>query len=206
MHGAKGNIKGPISLFKSRLHVDFGKGFYAGDNYEQSLDFISQTKSGSIYILDVDMNDLKIKKLEVNELWMLLIALNRGKLDRYKNTKKYKELVEIMSSYDVFIVPIANNRMFNTIDDFINSAISTSQAINALKSLELGYQYVFKTQKAIDHIKLLDHLYVSNFEKSDAIKKKIKRVEDAEAFVRDAYASHIREGQYISEVFKSEIR
>ncbi len=202
VHGSKSKIEGPISNSKSRLHVDFGQGFYAGDNYEQSLDFVPQTKEGSIYVLDVNLDGLKIKKLDVNEEWMFLIAFNRGKLERYSKSKKYRELEKTMNSYDVFIAPIANNRMFNTIDDFINSAISSSQAVHALKALNLGYQYVFKSDKAISQITIMNRLYVSKVEKMEAEKIKIRRIEEAESFVRDAYSQHIREGQYIDEVFK----
>lgn len=203
-HGAKDELKGELSLDYSRSDVDFGVGFYTGDNYNQSLDFICQTKTGSVYILDVDYSDLKVLNLDVSLEWIILIAINRGKLDKYKSTKLYQELTEKLNSYDVIIAPIADNRMFTTIDDFTNYAITTEQAIHAIKDLSLGKQIVFKTKKALAHIKILERLFITKDEKRVAIKGKIQKIMDADSFVTQAYQKYIRKGLYINEVFDDE--
>jgi hypothetical protein len=203
-HGAKDELKGELSLDYSRSDVDFGVGFYTGDNYNQSLDFICQTKTGSVHILDVDYSDLKVLNLDVSLEWIILIAINRGKLDKYKSTKLYQELTEKLNSYDVIIAPIADNRMFTTIDDFTNYAITTEQAIHAIKDLSLGKQIVFKTKKALDHIKILERLFITKDEKRVAIKGKIQKIMDADSFVTQAYQKYIRKGLYINEVFDDE--
>lgn len=204
-HGSKDQITGDISLSYSRKNVDLGVGFYAGDNYEQSLDFVCLTKTGSVYVLDADYADLKILNLDVSLKWLLYIAINRSLLEEYKDTKMYQSLVGEMNLYDVIIAPIADNRMFDTIDDFVSSAISSEQAIHALKELSLGKQIVFKTTKAIKHIKMLERLYLSKAEKDNATKHKLQKIEEATKYISNAYASHIREGKYINEVFSDEI-
>lgn len=201
-HGSRDMIIGDLSLDYSRERVDFGKGFYVGDNYAQSLDFISLSNRGSIYVMEVDYNDLKILTLDVSLDWLLMVGINRSKLDEYQNTKKYKELVETLNSYDVIIAPIADNRMFTTIEDFASSAISSMQAVHALKDLSLGKQIVFKTEKSLKHIKLLERLYVCKKEKEEAKKVKLQKINDSDEYIKEAYKKYIRQGQYINEVFK----
>ena len=203
-HGSKSELDGEIDLNHSREHVDFGVGFYAGDNYQQSLDFICQRDNSSIYVLDVDYSDLKVLKLDISLDWMLMIAINRGLLEEFKDTKKYKELIKALNSYDVIIAPIADNRMFNIIGDFTNYTITTEQAIHALKSLSLGNQSVFKTEKAIKKIKNIERLYICRLERNDAIKEKYERIEKDKDFAVNAYKKYLRQGLYISEVFDDE--
>ena len=203
-HGSKSELDGDIDLNHSRDHVDFGVGFYAGDNYQQSLDFICQKDGSSIYVLDVDYSDLKVLKLDISLEWMLMIAINRGMLEDFKDTKKYKELNKTLSSYDVIIAPIADNRMFNIIGDFASYTITTEQAIHALKSLSLGNQSVFKTEKAIKKLTIIERLYICRAERNDAIKEKYERIEKDKNYSVNAYKKYLRQGLYISEVFEDE--
>ncbi len=203
-HGSKEGIVGPISLDYSRKNVDLGVGFYTGDNYNQSLEFISQTAHGSIYVLDVRYTKLKILNLDVSLDWLLMIALCRGKLEKYSQTKTYQRIIEQLSSYDVIAAPIADNRMFTTIDDFINSAISSEQAIHAMKDLSLGMQIVFKTKQSLKQLKVLEKLYVCSSEKASAELKKKQKILDNDSYISDAYAKYIRQGKYISEIFENE--
>jgi len=201
-HGSKDEIIGELSLDYSRENVNLGPGFYVGDNYAQSVDFVCQSRTGSVYVFDAFYIDLKILKLDVSLDWMLYIAINRGKIEKYKNTEKYRKIVDEFNSYDVIIAPIADNRMFTTIDDFVKSAISSEQAIHALKDLSLGKQIVFKTEKSLKHLKMLERLYVSKSEKEHAKQLKIQKINDADEYVSNAYQKYIRQGQYISEIFK----
>ena len=203
-HGSKNEIEGEISLDYSRSNVDFGPGFYMGDNYEQSLDFVASTKQGSIYIAKVDMSNLKILNLDIGLDWMLIIAFHRQKLERFNSSKEYQRIKQLISEYDVIVGPIADNRMFTTIEDFTNSSINSEQAIHALKDLSLGKQIVFKTKKAIKRIELIERLYVCADEKHKAEKHKIQKIIDADTYIRDAYEAHVHEGKYIKEVFDNE--
>lgn len=202
-HGSKNEIFGDISLKYSRADVDFGVGFYTGDNYAQSLDFVCQKDKSSVYVLDGDLTKLKILRLDVSLDWMLIIAYHRGKLEQYKNTKKYKEIVEMISNYDIIVAPIADNRMFSTLDDFVISAVSTQQAIHALKDLSLGNQIVFKTEKSLKHLRVLEKLYACNEERAKAQKTKMQKIMEAESFVQNAYLKYKRQGLYIDEVFSN---
>lgn len=201
-HGAKEELIGQISLEYSRKHVDFGRGFYTGDNYNQSLEFVAETEKGSVYVLDVDYTGLKVLKLELSLDWMLFILFNRGRLEEYKDHPIYKRIQKLSDGYDVIIGPIADNRMFDTINAFLDSVATTSQAYHALKSINLGNQIVFKSEKSLKQIKLVNRLFVSREEKDEIVKAKQKYLEESDQYVRQEYSKHIREGEYIVEVFK----
>jgi len=203
-HGSKEEITGELSLSHSRENVDFGAGFYVGDNYEQSLDFICFNQKGTMYVLNADFSSLKVLKLGVSIEWMLYIALNRGKLEKYKDSKKLIELKNKLNSYDVIIAPIADNRMFTTIDDFTRSAITSEQAMHALKDLSLGDQIVFKSEESLKKLTILEKLYVCKKERLDAYKNKQKKIFDSDDYINNAYEIYIHKGQYISEVFANE--
>ena len=94
--------------------------------------------------------------------------------------------------------------MFTTIDDFTKSAISSDQAIHALKKLSLGNQIVFKSEKALRKIKILERLYVSKLEKEESKKQKIEIIKSADSFISEAYKKYARSGLYINEVFNDE--
>ena len=203
-HGSKEGMVDSISLDHSRKRVDLGVGFYTEDNYHQSLEFISNTNHGSIYVLDVKYAKLKILNIDVSLKWLLMIALCRGKLEKYNHTRIYQDILKELSSYDIIIAPIADNRMFTTIDDFISSAISSEQAIHAMKVLSLGKQIVFKTKASLTHLKVLERLYVCKNEKADTEFKKKQKLLDNSALITEAYEKYIRQGLYISEFFKNE--
>lgn len=203
-HGSKEEIIGELSLSHSRENVDFGAGFYVGDNYEQSLDFICFNQKGTMYVLNADFSSLKVLKLGVSIEWMLFIALNRGKLEKYKDSKKLIELKNKLNSYDVIIAPIADNRMFTTIDDFTRSGITSEQAMHALKDLSLGDQIVFKSEESLKKLTILEKLYVCKKERLDAYKNKQKKIFDSDDYINNAYEKYIHKGQYISEVFANE--
>ena len=203
-HGSKSIVVGKPSFEYSRKNVDFGVGFYLGDNYEQSLEFISQTKQGNLYVFSCDYKGLKILELDVSLDWMLYIAYCRQRLEEYSDTAKYQSIKDMLNDYDVVIAPIADNRMFTTIDDFVNSAISSKQAMHALKDLSLGKQIVFKTKKALKRLKMLETLYVCKKEKALAKEKKIQKIFDSESYIVNAYKTYKRQGLYIEEIFNDE--
>ena len=204
LHGAKSTIDGEISLEHSRIHVDLGKGFYTGNNYQQALDFVSHFPNSSIYIFRAKLQDLKILRLTESIDWMLMIALNRGMLEEFKNSKKYQQILDKCNSFDVIICPIADNRMFDSIEMFINGQVSSEAAIQALNSLHIGEQIVFKTEKAIKQLKPLERLYLCRKERIDSYKHKSQLLEQSEFNVVKVYREFTKQGLSILEVFKDE--
>ena len=202
VHGSKNEINGPLSLDYSRDNVDMGKGFYAGDNYHQAVDFVCHVPKSSVYVLDVSFEKLSILKLDVSLDWMLSIAYYRGMLEKFKNTEKYRQISDKLSGYDVIIAPIADIRMFTTINDFLDGMITSEQAVHAINALHLGDQIVFKTEKALRNVKLLERLYLCNDERKVSQKEKINLIHETEHHVFEQYQKYLRQGEYVTEVFK----
>ena len=147
------------------------------------------------------MKKLKILNLDVSLDWVLFIAYNRGKLEEFKDTELYKKIASLKDDFDLIVGPIADNRMFDTIDDFLNNAITSIQAIHAIKDLSLGKQYLFRTKKALNHLVLIDRLYVSKIERKEAKEQKIQKIKNCEEYISKAYKDYIRQGEYIVEIF-----
>jgi hypothetical protein len=56
--------------------------------------------------------------------------------------------------------------MFQIIDAFVDGQITDVQCRHALASTNLGQQYVFKTEKSLAHLDILNHLYLCDTEKN----------------------------------------
>lgn len=164
-HASKYGIDGEISIEKSRANNDFGKGFYCGDSYDKSVSFVCRFPEASVYFLDFDPNSLKGIRIEVNTEWMLAIAYFRGRLDAYKNSELLKKIITPILKADYIIAPIADNRMFQIIDTFIDGEITDEQCKHCLAATNLGMQYVFLSNKSIEHVHILERCYVSTSEK-----------------------------------------
>ena len=89
-HGAKSEINGEIDVHYGRQNNDFGQGFYTGETYEQAISFVSGFDHSSVYYLNFDDKNLKCKRYEVNQEWMMTIAYYRGTLEEYKTHPKIK--------------------------------------------------------------------------------------------------------------------
>lgn len=201
-HGSKDGITGLLSLDKSSIRNDFGKGFYLGDNYEQSLDFIANSPEGSIYVFNAKLNNLNIVSYEVDSTWMLTILLNRGMLEKYSDTKLYKQLKSKIDSADVIIAPIADNRMYTIMRLFSENLMPLSKAYNLLAKLNVGNQYVFKTQKSLDALKEIDHLFVSKIEKQQSYSRKIVEEQESIKRLEEDKTKFDPNDKYIEELFK----
>ena len=164
-NGAKSEINGEIDVHYGRQNNDFGQGFYTGESYEQAISFVSGFDNSSVYYLNFDSKNLKCKRYEVNQEWMMTIAYYRGTLDEYKNHKAIKALVEESRDCDYIIAPIADNRMFQIINSFIAGEITDEQCKHCLAATNLGMQYIFISEKAVTQAKLIERCYISNNER-----------------------------------------
>lgn len=148
-HGAKTYIEGELSLSKSKGSNDFGSGFYCGESMEQAAMFVAGYPKSSLYIVDFDKSGLRSVQLRVDQDWMLLIAYYRGKLTGYENHPLIQNALSYLDHADYIVAPIADNRMFEIIDSFIDGEITDVQCQHCLSATSLGNQYVFTTQRAL---------------------------------------------------------
>lgn len=201
-HGAKNEIVGQISTKSSRTNNDFGQGFYAGEAYEQAIAFVSGFEHSSVYYLDFDNSNLSHKDYHVDQDWMLTIAYFRGTLDEYKDHPVILKLAEEARRYDYIIAPIADNRMFQIINSFIEGEITDEQCKHCLAATNLGRQYVFITDKAVRNLKILERGYISGSERRFYTQAKSDEAKLGEDKVKLARRQYRGKGKYIDDILQ----
>ena len=200
-HGAKASFREEVSLSYSGTDNDFGQGFYLGESLLQSASFVCNYPKASVYVAELKMgNDLIIKEFEVDTDWMLTIAFFRGKLEQYKDSPKLKVLAEEVGKADIIRAPIADNRMFQILDEFIDGNITDLQCKSALSATNLGKQYVIVSENGLKNLRITHHCYLCSEEKRDylAEKDEFNKVSTQKVkFVKREFAG---KGKYVEEV------
>jgi transcriptional regulator with XRE-family HTH domain len=199
-HGAKDEIKGEIDIHRGRKNNDFGQGFYTGESYSQAVSFVSGFEASSVYFLRFDDKNLKCKRYEVDQEWMMTIAYYRGTLEEYRNHEAIRTLVESLADCDYIIAPIADNRMFSIINSFIAGELTDEQCKHCLAATNLGMQYVFISQKAISQLKLIERCYVSGNEREYYKNIRLEESKTGEDKVKLARRQYRGQGHYIDEI------
>ena len=199
-HGAKTDISGDISVEKSRKNNDFGRGFYCGESLEQSAMFVSNFPHASLYILDFDKTGMRELRLGVEQDWMLMIAFFRGKLTAYENHPMIRRILNRLNGIDYVVAPIADNRMFQIIDSFIEGEITDVQCQHCLSATNLGNQYVFLTQRAADRIQVLRKCYLASVEKEAYISLRSEDTGVSNDKVKIARRQYRGQGKYIEDI------
>ncbi len=199
-HGAKTCIDGPLSIEKSRKTNDFGQGFYCGESLEQSAMFVSNYPESSLYIVDFDKKGLKGLKLGVEQDWMLMIAYFRGKLAQHAQNPVILNILSKLEGVDYIVAPIADNRMFQIIDSFIDGEITDVQCQHCLSATNLGNQYVFVTPEALQNVTLLRRCYLAAAEKNYYISARSEDSKVSNDKVKIARKQYRGQGQYIEDI------
>lgn len=199
-HGSKKEIEGEIDIYRGRENNDFGQGFYTGESYEQAISFVSGFENSSVYYIRFDDRNLKCKKYEVDQKWMMTIAYYRGKLDEYKNHPAIKSLIEQSRDCDYIIAPIADNRMFQIINSFISGDLTDEQCKHCLAATNLGMQYIFISQKAVSQAKLIERCYISHNEREYYKNIRLEESKLGDDKVKLAKRQYRGKGRYIDEI------
>ena len=199
-HGSKGEIKGNIDVNFGRGNNDFGQGFYTGESYEQAVSFISTYDDPSVYFMSFDDSDLKCKRYSVDREWMMTITYYRETLDKYENHPLIKKIIKESRDCDYIIAPITDNKMFETINEFIEGNLTDEQCKHCLAATNLGMQYVFLTEKAASRLKIVERCYVCDKEREHYKKLKEDYRKLGNDKVKLAKAQYRGVGKYIDEV------
>lgn len=141
-HGSFLEVEKP-DLIHSRPNVDFGRGFYVTPLYEQAVKwcgkFKRRGKNGIISRYEYDESQeskLKILKFDsYSGVW----------LDFILNCRSGKDLTD----YDLIVVGVANDKVFNTVELFYDGLIDKTEAINRLRYEKPNLQNCFRTEKAL---------------------------------------------------------
>lgn len=201
-HGSKTKIEGKLRIDCNKRINDFGNGFYCGESLEQSAMFVATHKNSSLYMLKFEPSNLKCRKFSVNREWMLTIAYYRGRLEEYRNTEIVKRLAKTIEGIDYIVAPIADNRMFEIIDSFIEGEITDVQCQHCLSATNLGMQYVFMSERALSHITLLERCYLTDLEKESYLNSRQKSFKMNMDKVKLARKQYRNQGKYIEDILQ----
>lgn len=199
-HGAKTMIDGALDIDHAKERNDFGKGFYCGESFVQASLFVSGFPQSSVYIFEFDPEGLEHKRYEVDREWLLTIAAFRERLGRYSGNKLIGRLKEEANSADYIIAPIADNRMFQIIDEFIKGSITDEQCIHALAATDFGMQYVMKSEKALKRLVVLERCYLCGEEKRAYSNSRAEDIMNSDNKVNAARIKYRGKGKYIDEL------
>lgn len=153
-HGSKSGLDGQICP-SSRATCDFGKGFYMGDDSHQPQTLICRAAKPKLYQLEFDTSELVCRDLGSDALWALFVALNRGAMLEYADTPLFARLRELSRSVDVFSGRIANDRVFVTVQMFLERTITLETLSEVLKAVNPGCQYCAVTSAACSHVRVV---------------------------------------------------
>lgn len=198
-HGSKSGIKGAIEP-KSRKQCDFGRGFYMGTDPTQALTLICDYKDSKFYLVSVDMTQLAALDVPADIDWAMLVAYNRGRMEKIKDTPLYNKYRDMTTNKDLIIGSIANDRMFYVIDNFFIGNVTDAALIHSLSALQLGRQYVAVSQKGCDAVRIEHEIPLSYLErlfmKEISEENRVKGV----SLANDICKNYRREGLFFDEI------
>lgn len=199
-HGAKTKIEGVLRTDCSKRRNDFGPGFYCGESLEQSAMFVATYPASSLYMLRFRPEGLTGKEFGVSRDWMLMIAYFRDRLGVYEDSEVIRTLIKQVEGVDYIVAPIADNRMFEIIDQFIDGEITDEQCRHCLSATNLGKQYVFVTDKALRRVELLERCFLTREEKEFYLFSRQASYEMNRDKVKVARRQYRGVGKYIEEM------
>jgi hypothetical protein len=155
-HGSTVAVRKP-SLRPGRPNADFGKGFYTTSNWEQAVRWAhikqerekSQRAIVSVYEFDetlLNSPDWNIRRfLGADEPWLLFVA----------NCRKSRN-----HDFDLVEGPVANDKVFTTVNLFESGVLSAEAAIMQLKAYKTYDQLSFHSERVINSLHFVESFNV----------------------------------------------
>ena len=198
-HGSKSGIEGAIEP-KSRKQCDFGKGFYMGTDPSQALTLICDYEKSKLYLVSIDTRQLAMLDVPADIDWAMLVAYNRGRMERISGTPFYNKYRDMVASKDLIVGSIANDRMFYVIDNFFIGNVTDSALVHSLAALQLGKQYVAVSQKGCNAVRIecevplsyLERLFMKDISEENRSK--------GVSLANDICRNYRREGLFFDEI------
>ena len=157
-HHGTNKVIGAINLGYSRSRTDFGKGFYLGNNlgvvrkWAISQSMATETPTVMRYTLNDILFNLNDNGL--NRLWFTSPTvewLNFVRDNRKVDTQNVVN-TEPRHDYDIVYGPIANDRVVDVVDEYVDGLITVEEAIQRIKVMPSVFQMSFHTPLAISCI------------------------------------------------------
>ena len=198
-HGSKSGIEGNIAPI-SRKKCDFGAGFYMGTEPLQPLTLICDFEKSKFYIVSIRMDELTKLEIPADLEWAMIVAYNRGKMDKIKGTDIYEKYRKLCENKDILIGSIANDRMFFVLDNFFQGNITDLALVKSLSALQLGKQYVAVTQKGCDAVQIEKEIPISYLERKFLRDISADNRSKGISMANDICKNYRREGIFFDEI------
>jgi len=155
-HGSTIAVRKP-SLRPGRSNADFGKGFYTTSNYEQAVRWanIKRERVGGeravVSTYEFDESQLVNPEFSLrrftgaDEKWLYFVA----------DCRKSRP-----HDYDMVQGPVANDKVFTTVNLFESGVLSAEAAILQLKAYKTYDQLSFHTTRVIKYLKFVESFEV----------------------------------------------
>lgn len=150
-HGSNLAVAEPKILTPNR-YLDFGVGFYTTSNFSQAKGFAEKVTArkgvGKHTVSKYEFEENALDKLNVlafesaNEAWLDFVSDNRNGISHSEK-------------FDLIYGPVADDDIFRTFILYSTGVLTKEQTLAALKIKKLFNQYVFATDKALQHLKFI---------------------------------------------------
>lgn len=164
-HGTDTIIRKP-DLTVGRENVDFGKGFYLSSDYTASAKWACRRANAICNNYELDLSGLRIYEFTLDRTWLDFVVCHR---EVETPTGKLAEIAR----YDVLIGAIADDRLYQTLEMYVDGFVSADKAVEIMNCMDYGTQIVLKTEKAVNQLKFLRATTITGPEK-DQFKKQFK--------------------------------
>lgn len=200
-HGSKEGITGNIQPL-SREDCDFGVGFYTGTDTIHPLTLVCGEPNPKFYVVDLKLDGLKVLNLELGLDWAMTVAYHRGYMDIVKGSELYEKYAHLFDGYDLIIGCIANDRLYTELTRFFNGDITDVALMNCLVALDLGKQYVAKTQKGCDAFSIISESKIYPLQLTSLQSKAAIRRKESYALASQIEKQYRRVGKYFDEILR----
>lgn len=184
----------------SRDKTDFGKGFYLTANENQARRWSIKGEINIVNSYDLNLEGLKVYEFKLNLEWLLFIIYNRKIGDFDFNI--LKERFSFLELHDVLVGPTADDRMYNTLEEFFDGDISLEKTLDILNCMDLSKQYLIKSSLGIKNLqyvdsytlkgKLLENIMLEDKNFMSNIRNKVKLYQ-RKSYKDEQYIEHIQE-------------
>ena len=144
-HGSYLIVEAPDVSF-SRDNVDFGKGFYTTPVWEQALSWAARFKRKRGQSV-VSVYEIDLEGLHKNAPVLTFDTYSKELLDFIMECRRGKNPGK---EYDVVAGGVANDKVFDTIQLYVDGLIDKTAATNRLRYDNPNMQYCFRNQAVID--------------------------------------------------------
>ena len=141
-HGSPAIVSVP-DVFHSRSRVDFGKGFYTTPLREQAINWCQRfMRKGQAYLNTYELADEAFNRFSVlrfdsySEEWLDFVFSCRQDRDQ--------------SSYDIVLGGVANDRVFDTVELYLEGLIGKQEALGRLRYEQPNSQLCIRSQLVIE--------------------------------------------------------